>query len=138
STWTGENLLLRSSTWARVLGGRTPSWPFLSLLFFLQCSGDHPHLHSFPTRRSSDLPMPSSGTGRRGSPRFFRCAWSLRAASLSRSEEHTSELQSRGQLVCRLLLEKKKIDISSYAGMLNVLGIDVVMKGDVRYSPTAS
>src|SRR5690625_2635268 len=28
--------------------------------------------------------------------------------SLMRSEEHTSELQSRGQLVCRLLLEKKK------------------------------
>src|SRR2546421_4546798 len=31
-----------------------------------------------------------------------------RAASLSRSEEHTSELQSRSDLVCRLLLEKKK------------------------------
>src|SRR5690625_5352731 len=30
--------------------------------------------------------------------------WSL----ADRSEEHTSELQSRGQLVCRLLLEKKK------------------------------
>src|SRR3712207_8581927 len=29
-------------------------------------------------------------------------------ASLSRSEEHTSELQSRQYLVCRLLLEKKK------------------------------
>src|SRR5690625_5752004 len=28
--------------------------------------------------------------------------------ALNRSEEHTSELQSRGQLVCRLLLEKKK------------------------------
>src|SRR5690625_6405450 len=28
----------------------------------------------------------------------------------SRSEEHTSELQSRGHLVCRLLLEKKKND----------------------------
>src|SRR5690625_6530818 len=27
---------------------------------------------------------------------------------LQRSEEHTSELQSRGHLVCRLLLEKKK------------------------------
>src|SRR5207253_11358569 len=27
---------------------------------------------------------------------------------LARSEEHTSELQSRGHLVCRLLLEKKK------------------------------
>src|SRR5690625_5888956 len=30
------------------------------------------------------------------------------AAPNSRSEEHTSELQSRGHLVCRLLLEKKK------------------------------
>src|SRR3712207_8326936 len=30
----------------------------------------------------------------------------------SRSEEHTSELQSRQYLVCRLLLEKKKKDIS--------------------------
>src|SRR5439155_2239290 len=28
--------------------------------------------------------------------------------TLDRSEEHTSELQSRGHLVCRLLLEKKK------------------------------
>src|SRR5690625_6764651 len=28
-----------------------------------------------------------------------------------RSEEHTSELQSRGHLVCRLLLEKKKVYI---------------------------
>src|SRR5437870_8516838 len=32
-----------------------------------------------------------------------------------RSEEHTSELQSRGHLVCRLLLEKKKTDIMIYA-----------------------
>src|SRR5437660_12302715 len=30
------------------------------------------------------------------------------AAGIRRSEEHTSELQSRGHLVCRLLLEKKK------------------------------
>src|SRR5439155_17183117 len=29
-------------------------------------------------------------------------------AAAGRSEEHTSELQSRGHLVCRLLLEKKK------------------------------
>src|SRR5690625_5755109 len=29
-------------------------------------------------------------------------------AAFARSEEHTSELQSRGHLVCRLLLEKKK------------------------------
>src|SRR3712207_8524177 len=32
-----------------------------------------------------------------------RCRW--------RSEEHTSELQSRQYLVCRLLLEKKKINV---------------------------
>src|SRR5690625_6204824 len=32
--------------------------------------------------------------------------------ALNRSEEHTSELQSRGHLVCRLLLEKKKTDES--------------------------
>src|SRR5690625_7289846 len=33
---------------------------------------------------------------------------SAAAAVIHRSEEHTSELQSRGHLVCRLLLEKKK------------------------------
>src|SRR5690625_5932945 len=32
--------------------------------------------------------------------------------SEKRSEEHTSELQSRGHLVCRLLLEKKKLSYS--------------------------
>src|SRR5690625_5425622 len=31
----------------------------------------------------------------------------------SRSEEHTSELQSRGHLVCRLLLEKKKLNLET-------------------------
>src|SRR2546427_1593897 len=34
-------------------------------------------------------------------------------ASDTRSEEHTSELQSQSNLVCRLLLEKKKIDAPS-------------------------
>src|SRR3712207_7878079 len=38
---------------------------------------------------------------------------SLRTATIVRSEEHTSELQSRQYLVCRLLLEKKKIKILS-------------------------
>src|SRR5439155_27388544 len=32
-----------------------------------------------------------------------------RLGAAARSEEHTSELQSRGHLVCRLLLEKKKL-----------------------------
>src|SRR5690625_5921814 len=35
-----------------------------------------------------------------------------RRLSPLRSEEHTSELQSRGHLVCRLLLEKKNINLS--------------------------
>src|SRR5437870_6756746 len=38
----------------------------------------------------------------------FRCFSSAGPCTTSRSEEHTSELQSRGHLVCRLLLEKKK------------------------------
>src|SRR3712207_7909516 len=39
---------------------------------------------------------------------------------LERSEEHTSELQSRQYLVCRLLLEKKKIN-SSHAKISNTV-----------------
>src|SRR3712207_7663460 len=46
---------------------------------------------------------PGSRRARRSAPARPRCA-SCRA----RSEEHTSELQSRQYLVCRLLLEKKK------------------------------
>src|SRR2546427_8487303 len=37
----------------------------------------------------------------------------MAAADLARSEEHTSELQSQSNLVCRLLLEKKKKDKNS-------------------------
>src|SRR5258707_3204886 len=38
----------------------------------------------------------------------IHCAWSAPVGLRTRSEEHTSELQSRQYLVCRLLLEKKK------------------------------
>src|SRR5690625_6674563 len=37
-----------------------------------------------------------------------RFMYTLEDMRIKRSEEHTSELQSRGHLVCRLLLEKKK------------------------------
>src|SRR5687768_4682852 len=37
-----------------------------------------------------------------------------RVNPMGRSEEHTSELQSRLHLVCRLLLEKKNVDLSFY------------------------
>src|SRR2546430_8719317 len=39
-------------------------------------------------------------------------------AYVKRSEEHTSELQSQSNLVCRLLLEKKKTPISFVLGAL--------------------
>src|SRR5690625_5318392 len=41
--------------------------------------------------------------------RFLDSIWFTLKFSVIRSEEHTSELQSRGHLVCRLLLEKKKV-----------------------------
>src|SRR5690606_40654101 len=90
-------------------------------------------LHSFPTRRSSDMrigrhvarllddtgvdpaapPLRADlGAGAGAEERFDRpfprgaCRGIERRAV--RSEEHTSELQSRENLVCRLLLEKKK------------------------------
>src|SRR5205809_1538940 len=64
---------------------------------------------SFPTRRSSDLRVcagqsrarPAEQHGQRGGN-------GGPGVDGSRSEEHTSELQSRLHLVCRLLLEKKK------------------------------
>src|SRR2546430_12081135 len=40
--------------------------------------------------------------------------WTLHALFKSRSEEHTSELQSQSNLVCRLLLEKKKKESPTY------------------------
>src|SRR5947199_1655712 len=87
----------------------------LFYLFFFKCLGSPRVLHSFPTRRSSDL----SGSGRYACASFCPpphpyCAHGLVRARLPcaqygcRSEEHTSELQSLRHLVCRLLLEKKK------------------------------
>src|SRR5688500_20327377 len=70
--------------------------------------------HPFPTRRSSDLPRspPRAAEGSSESSRASAAKsspWAARWAKTSRSEEHTSELQSPCNLVCRLLLEKKKM-----------------------------
>src|SRR5690606_41367489 len=104
---------------------------FSSLLFFLLSSSCVPRaLLSFPTRRSSDLvpALPDDPDeaaalrdllaevrgGRvdirvpqRGDKRAL-LETVTRNAQQARSEEDTSELQSRENLVCRLLLEKKK------------------------------
>src|SRR5438270_8280739 len=45
-----------------------------------------------------------------GAYRLVHRVTGLRWSELRRSEEHTSELQSQSNLVCRLLLEKKKIE----------------------------
>src|SRR3712207_8452720 len=54
-------------------------------------------------RIAATWPKCDRGTRRSTSPAGFKKYWPCR-----RSEEHTSELQSRQYLVCRLLLEKKK------------------------------
>src|SRR5947209_9234544 len=84
------------------------------LLSFFYWYGLPPALHSFPTRRSSDLPRQQHHLGH-VARRYFRMGEKLREQHRLgrqhrkyRSEEHTSELQSRQYLVCRLLLEKKK------------------------------
>src|SRR5206468_7823319 len=105
---------------------------------FLSCQPVLIDLHTFPTRRSSDL-AEAGGTFRSLRGRNFRLYFSGQLVSMAgsfmqavaqswlvlkltgsgtalglvtllqflRSEEHTSELQSRSDLVCRLLLEKK-------------------------------
>src|SRR5699024_11785552 len=102
------------------------------------CTHNLSLLHSFPTRRSSDL-LNKLNAIKPGNTKTIRAknsfinippiailrqvrgyviifqnlkqhsTNSINHLSLMRSEEHTSELQSRFDLVCRLLLEKKNI-----------------------------
>src|SRR5699024_12870119 len=91
----------------------------LSSLSF--CIRPSPSSTLFPTRRSSDLeavlPALADGASHRLLGRLVGVrdhdppSPNVRLAAfieVTRSEEHTSELQSRFDLVCRLLLEKKK------------------------------
>src|SRR5690606_42127930 len=87
----------------------------------------HPPLYSFPTRRSSDLTQMAwkhadfnvitHTDGDCYARTWIRLQETREACKIvtqlcedlpARTEEHTSELQSRENLVCRLLLEKKK------------------------------
>src|SRR5699024_12673018 len=90
--------------------------------FFLSRHRAPQALHSFPTRRSSDLNKVllrahPPNFPKQQAPRGFWVAklnhhgaftTPIGVVNAPRSEEHTSELQSRFDLVCRLLLEKKK------------------------------
>src|SRR5206468_11816709 len=94
----------------------------LMLFLILSCPVDPRDLHSFPTRLSSDLAR-ENGWVIEALAVFYgvthdektlheadrAASWVLaQRKRANRSEEHTSELQSRSDLVCRLLLEKKK------------------------------
>src|SRR5690606_41582316 len=106
----------------------------MTLLLLCTRTAAHRDLHSFPTRRSSDLGVAGGliqpdAAGCEGGVELagakshahvaaavgFVQSDSAKAVLVEelrycfiRSEEHTSELQSRENLVCRLLLEKKK------------------------------
>src|SRR5699024_12408275 len=95
----------------------------LRSLLFYHCHFDLLVLPSFPTRRSSDLRLSNASSAFLASATigisvdtFFpisagsmsMCAtFDIDPAEIGRSEEHTSELQSRFVFVCRLLLVKK-------------------------------
>src|SRR5438552_8904169 len=98
----------------------------LVLVFVVWSSDGHARrLHSFPTRRSSDLEAQGDDNVHvvvvTGSGRAFCAGGDVgrmgegAPSPCGRSEEHTSELQSPDQLVCRLLLEK------TFAGILCIV-----------------
>src|SRR3989440_7159034 len=65
------------------------------------------------TRCMRESASPDIGRLRRGERQRQGEGGALTRAGALRSEEHTSELQSRSDLVCRLLLEKKKKQIKN-------------------------
>src|SRR5690606_41432506 len=104
--------------------------------FYFTSKADIIALHSFPTRRSSDLPLvaiadaaggdwparvrkacvamtgardPDDGAAEERILADLYAVWgdAPHLPTATRSEEHTSELQSRENIVCRLLHEKK-------------------------------
>src|SRR5699024_12662141 len=103
---TAHSMSLRACTFTAA------SAPARLALSFFYGSAAPRHLHSFPARRSSDLLFYSANVVHRfilvQMLAVVKIIHFLQKLMESRSEEHTSELQSRFDLVCRLLLEKKK------------------------------
>src|SRR5690606_40757976 len=65
----------------------------------------------YQSRRFMDLKKDIDGISNKQLSKELKILESDNLVTRTRSEEHTSELQSRENLVCRLLLEKKKNDI---------------------------
>src|SRR5690606_42132725 len=74
-----------------------------------------------PSSSKEDASPTNSDAAVLMSPKLLACTRlasarsAARARAFARSEEHTSELQSRENLVCRLLLEKKKYSDIAHA-----------------------
>src|SRR3712207_7866130 len=66
-------------------------------------------------------PRPKEPAPREAQDRAARPRLGTHRPEQLRSEEHTSELQSRQYLVCRLLLEKKKKKILHYHSLMTYL-----------------
>src|SRR6266496_4758595 len=88
---------------------------FLPLFIFFLMIRRPPRSTLFPytTLFRSAEHWPNSSTAPTSSTRRF-------GSALGRSEEHTSELQSRRAVVCRLLLEKKKRNIAKSLGLSTI------------------
>src|SRR5207253_9024640 len=93
----------------------SPLFPYTTLFRSVGPQARYPGLRSGrrrPRRVGSNggfcKSIASSPTRLRAKRRPTRTTLKPAGFTRSRSEEHTSELQSRGHLVCRLLLEKKK------------------------------
>src|SRR6266576_6608643 len=86
------------------------SSPILNLIFF---SNDTATTEIYTLSLHDALPISLSIRRINARSSVIAFSRSLRCSASSRSEEHTSELQSRRDLVCRLLLEKKKRRLNS-------------------------
>src|SRR2546422_3881939 len=75
-----------------------------------------PAPNAFSASAAVFAPKPSLFQAAASATNGFSQAAARSATRLLRSEEHTSELQSRLHLVCRLLLEKKKLTLNLGAG----------------------
>src|SRR2546430_12253918 len=91
---------------------RSTLFPYTTLFrsFRIQVLEEHAQCLATFERRAQPLPMEARDRGQRLPEHLQNPGGSCAEA---RSEEHTSELQSQSNLVCRLLLEKKKIIIDT-------------------------
>src|SRR5690625_6147013 len=96
STPSGHTSAIRATTRARTWRDLAPHLTHQELV----AAGDHLIRRPYPWAEDRTNPWCT--------PAQLSAACTGRHALALRSEEHTSELQSRGHLVCRLLLEKTK------------------------------